>query len=55
MNLNLFFIPLIFSLYLNIIYFKIKKDDFLILLSINLFTMFMIFHQLLTMNENYIF
>ena len=35
-------IPFIFSLYLNIIYYKIKKEDFLILLSINLFTILML-------------
>ena len=49
-------IPLIYSISLSIIYFKKEiKDEFLILLSINLFTAFMIFHQSLTMNENYIF
>ena len=49
-------IPFIYSIYLNIIYYKNKiKDQFVILLSINFFTVLMIFHQLLTMNENYIF
>ena len=49
-------IPFIYSVYLNIIYYKSKiKDEFVILLSINLFTVLMIFHQILTMNENYIF
>ena len=49
-------IPFIYSIYLNVIYYKNKlKDEFVILLSMNCFTALMIFHQLLTMNENYIF
>ncbi len=49
-------IPFIYSIYLNVIYYKNKiKDKFVILLSINLFTVMMMFHQSLTMNENYIF
>ncbi len=50
------FIPLIYSFYLNINYYLInKKDDFVILLTMNVFVIIMIFHQSLTMNENYIF
>jgi hypothetical protein len=49
-------IPFMYSIYLNVIYYKNKKkDEFIILLSINFFTALMIFHQSLTMNENYIF
>lgn len=49
-------IPFLYSIYLNVIYYKNKtKDKFVILLSINFFTILMIFHQILTMNENYIF
>tara|TARA_Y200000002_G_scaffold169948_1_gene140163 strand:- start:3289 stop:4839 length:1551 start_codon:yes stop_codon:yes gene_type:complete len=49
-------IPFIYLIFLNIIFYKNKKkDEFIILLSINLFTILMIFHQILTMNENYIF
>ena len=49
-------IPFVYSIYLNVIYYKNKlKDEFVILLSMNCFTALMIFHQLLTMNENYIF
>ncbi len=49
-------IPFVYSIYLNMIYYKNKiKNEFIILLSINFFTALMIFHQLLTMNENYIF
>ncbi len=50
------FIPLMYLIYLNLIYFKKnKKDDFLIILTLNFFSILMMFHQLLTMNENYIF
>ena len=49
-------IPLLYTIYLNVIFYKTKKKEaFLILLSINLFTFLMIFHQSLTMNENFIF
>ena len=49
-------LPLIFSFYLNFIYYKLnKKNDFLILLTLNFFAILLMFHQLLTMNENYIF
>jgi len=49
-------IPFAYSIYLNVIYYKNKtKDEFVILLSMNFFTILMIFHQILTMNENYIF
>ena len=49
-------IPFVYLIYLNVIYYKNKKkDEFIILLSINFFTALMIFHQILTMNENYIF
>ena len=48
-------IPLTYAFYLNVVYFKNKKRDFIILLTLNLFSVLMIFHQSLTMNENYIF
>ena len=48
-------IPLTYAFYLNVVYFKNKNRDFIILLTLNLFSVLMIFHQSLTMNENYIF
>tara|TARA_B100001057_G_scaffold492480_1_gene584960 strand:+ start:2519 stop:4051 length:1533 start_codon:yes stop_codon:yes gene_type:complete len=49
-------IPLLYIFYLNIISYKNKKkDNFIVLLSISLFSILMLFHQSLTMNENYIF
>ena len=49
-------IPLLFLFYLIYLKFiKKNKDDLIILLSITFFIILMLFHQLFTMNENYIF
>ena len=49
-------LPLLYIFYLTYLKYKQKsKEDFIVLLSLIFFTFVILFHQILTMNENYIF